>query len=401
MRPRTELALFAGLLACLIGLVAALGTRNRPRVYSDPRASSYSTEPLGAQGLADALEVMGVKVVRLRRPRPPVAGLQSPERIALAVLDPPTPLSPLDASSLVGSDPVPLSLVLAGTRTRRLMRCFGFDTSRERDSLPIALPDGGGPAWVRQVLRPIPDREIVDSSRAEDTGVFRCRVAPVAAAETLLVTQSGRLAAIRLRLARPDRSVTLVADADLVRNRALKQTGAGPLVLGWFARHDQIWFDEYHQGYGGGGSLGGAVFRWSVESPWGWLGWQLAAAGLLALLTGAVRFGPAVELIERRRRSSIEQVRALAAALRTAGGHGLAVGLMVDGLRRRLSAAGAAGGRRTQWREWLAGLGTGARTRTARDIAARLDQLGQGRPGERQVLEAANLVEDMWTELRS
>ena len=79
---------------------------------------------------------------------------------------------------------------------------------------------------------------------------------------------------------------------------------------------------------------------WSTRSPWGWVVWQLAAVGVIALLASGVRFGPVRRAIERRRRSPLEHVRALATALAAARGHDVAVRLMVQGLRRRLSRGG-------------------------------------------------------------
>jgi hypothetical protein len=56
--------------------------------------------------------------------------------------------------------------------------------------------------------------------------------------------------------------------------------------------------------------------------------------------------------------------------------------------------------RMTDWREWIRGWADGARSGTVRTLAQRLERIGRGRPDERQVLEAAHLVEDLWTELR-
>src|SRR5205807_8023245 len=74
--------------------------------------------------------------------------------------------------------------------------------------------------------------------------------------------------------------------------------------------------------------------------PPGWATLQLLGVALVALAVAAVRFGPARSVIERRRRSPLEHVEALAAGLEGAGGVDTAVGLTVSGLRRRLGRVG-------------------------------------------------------------
>src|SRR5439155_27282967 len=159
-----------------------------------------------------------------------------------------------------------------------------------------------------------------------------CRVPPLRGVDTLLATSLGEPVALRLRREDLDRAVWLVADADLFRNRALRETDAGPLVLGWVVgSDDRVLFDEYHHGFASSGSLAVLVLAWSLRSPWGWAAWQLAAVGLLALGFGAVRFGPPRAGLEPRRRSPLEHVRALATALAAAGGHDVAVAALVPG----------------------------------------------------------------------
>jgi hypothetical protein len=147
-----------------------------------------------------------------------------------------------------------------------------------------------------------------------------------------------------------------------------------------------------------GGSLAGASLDWSLRSPWGWAAWQLAIVGVLALAAGAFRFGPVRSVVERRRRSPLEHVRALATALAAARGHDVAIGAIVQGLRRRLQPAGQRG--RGDWRPWVAHLTDTVRRARARDAARTLGSLTRsGQPPE-GVLRAANAVEDVWEELR-
>jgi hypothetical protein len=103
-------------------------------------------------------------------------------------------------------------------------------------------------------------------------------------------------------------------------------------------------------------------------------------------------------VIQRRRRSPLEHVRALATALAAAKGHDVAIGAVVQGLRRRLMPAGQRG--RSDWRAWVERLSQNVRSRRALDAAATLKSLTRpGQPPE-GVLRAANAVEDVWEELR-
>ncbi len=56
------------------------------------------------------------------------------------------------------------------------------------------------------------------------------------------------------------------------------------------------------------------------------------SVGVIALLFGAVRFGPPRPAIPRKRRSPLEHVRALATALAAAHGHDVAVATIIRGL---------------------------------------------------------------------
>jgi hypothetical protein len=191
----------------------------------------------------------------------------------------------------------------------------------------------------------------------------------------------------------------LVADDRLFSNRDLRETEAGPLALSWIVpRYDRIVVDEYHHGYQASGSLVGATLKWSFHSPWGWMAWQLAVVGLIALLTAGIRFGPIRAAVHRRRRSPLEHVRALATALAAARGHDVAVGLMVQGLRRRLSRPGTA--IRSDLGTWLESLGPTIRSNRGRDALVTLTTLLRGQPDSEGVLRAADAVETLWEELK-
>ena len=120
--------------------------------------------------------------------------------------------------------------------------------------------------------------------------------------------------------------------------------------------------------------------------------------GLVGLLAAGIRFGPVRTAIERRRRSPLEHVRALATALAAARGHDVAVRLMIQGLRRRLSPPGAPN--RGDLDGWLGGLAPSLRTERGREALAELNQLTHRQPSADEVLQAANDVETLWQELK-
>jgi hypothetical protein len=402
MRPRTEAAIGIGAVILLAALAAALGQReNRPE-EQDPRASSYIPGPRGARALADALTRLGVQVQRLRRrPRQLRVEGDSTRRSILAIIDPVVGISSGEVQDILGwhVSPTGGDLLLAGPVSGPIMRCFGFRPDvRFGDSIPIRAP-GDWPR-VSAVLASALDTVIQDSSRVSDAAITTCTVPPIIRIDTLLKTTTGRVVALRLVRGDMDRQVLLLADAGLLRNRSLRETEAGPFALQLLAgMYGRVIFDEGHQGFGSGGSLADATLAWSLRSPWGWAAWQLALMGVLMLLAGAIRFGPVRPVIQRRRRSPLEHVRALATALAAARGHDVAIGAVVQGLRRRLQPAGQRG-RTEDWRAWVERLANNVRSARAKDAARTLQSLtGPGQPPD-GVLRAANAVEDVWEELR-
>jgi hypothetical protein len=251
---------------------------------------------------------------------------------------------------------------------------------------------------VRAALVPQAGREVIDSSRAMDGRRVACEVPASAGVDTLLETNRGDPVVVRITY--PDRrTVTLVAEDRLFHNRAMRESAAGPFVLGLVSpRYWRVVVDEYHHGYDAGGSLWGAAVDWSLRSPWGWTVWQLAAVGLIALLASGIRFGPVRSAIRRRRRSPMEHVRALATALAAAKGHDVAVRLMIQGLRRRLSRGGRAAA--ADLDGWLESLGPALRTSRGREALDSLTALSRRSPGAESVLVAANAVETLWEELK-
>jgi hypothetical protein len=218
------------------------------------------------------------------------------------------------------------------------------------------------------------------------------------AQDTLLRLPDRRPVILRLQYADGGR-ILLAADPDYFRNRAWRQSDAPlflvPLLLS--GPRGRISWDEYHQGFGIQASSTGAMFNWMLRSPVGWALLQLTAVALLWLAVTAVRFGPARSVIERRRRSPLEHVEALAAGLESGGGADTAVALNIGGLRRRLHRSGAGG---AEERRWLSSLELALPTARGRAAVRRLQHLSTHPGGDERVLEAARAVEDVWEEFR-
>jgi len=399
MRPRAELGLAVGLLAVLAVGAAMLGSRRAKNADTDPRRSSYLAGPNGASAWAEALGRLGVRVERFRRPSLSLAKVD-PEAV-FAVLGPPRRLDSREGAHLAA---LPGDLLLAGEDAEAAMICLGYRVStRWRDPAMLKAPPGAEerpmPRARAELVRHLAT-VIVDSSDAYDGRRVTCSIPVPARVDTVLRTINDRPVAIRIGY--PEgRTVTLVADDGLFRNRTLRQTAAGPIMLGLVTpRYRRVVIDEFHQGFAtSGASLAGATLAWSTRSPWGWIVWQLVAVGLIALVTSGIRFGPARQVILRRRRSPLEHVRALATALAAARGHETAVRLMAQGLRRRLSRAGRAGP--ADLDRWLAGLASSLHTERGRSALATLTEASSGSPSSAGVLEAANAVEILWDELKT
>lgn len=404
MRPRSEVIAGIAALAALLVLAAALGQRRNSAAQLDRRPSTFLPGPMGARALAEGLQRLGIEVKRTRAGLGRLAldsGPAGPQ--VLALISPTIPLAHREVRRVLdwSEDAAGGDLLLAGPGAEPVMRCFGFTLDwRGPDSVAVAPP--GVPAtasWPRVsgLLARHTEATVTDSSRLNDAAETECTIPAFVSAETLLVAAGHRVSALRLTREDDGRRITLLSDAGLLRNRALRETDAGPFALGLFAgRYTRAIFAEAEHGFGEGGSLAGATLEWSHRSPLGWAGWQLAVVGLLSVLAGAVRFGPVRHVIVRRRRSPLEHVRALATALSAARGHDVAIAAMIRGLRRRLNPTTRT---KADVRPWLAQLAAHVRTPRARSAVQSLEQLT--RPGQpaASVLTAANAVEDVWEEL--
>jgi len=398
MRPRTELALGATALVLLGIGAAALGSRRARIDDSDTRRSTYLFGPSGASGFADALARLGVTVVRYRRPVSLLDTAEPDSEAVIAFLGPNFDLSPAEGAEIAR---LPADLLLAGRSAGTAIRCLGYDVVPWRgDPVAVRRPSGTDSLPVPRVgalLRRRTTRTLVDSSEAADSRVISC-TAPMPQRIDTVLTSAGRPVVLRLDL-EGGRAVTLVSDDRLFANRAVRQTAAGELALELVVpRYRRLIVDEYHHGFDASGSLAGATLDWTLHSPWGWALWQLVAVGILALLAEGVRFGPARQAIERRRRSPLEHVHALATALAASRGHDVAVRLIVQGLRRRLGRSGRATG--GELGGWLASLAPSVRTPRGEDALHRLADITARRAAADEVLVAADDAETLWEELK-
>lgn len=398
MRPRTEALLGLGAISLLGVIAAVLGASNASKVDHDARPSTFLAGPEGSRGLLEATRGLGIEVRRFRQRPRELVKLADSSRQLLVILSPSASISAPELTLFLKFSKS-ADLLLAGRGADHLMRCFGYRVEEKLfDSVNVLGLRSRAPR-VNAALVQTHKQSYTDSSRMADVASTTCQVPAMQSATPLLVSVRG-LVAIRLERADVHHSVILVSDAALFRNRTMRETDAGVFALGLIdGRYDRVLFEEYHHGFGTAGSLATATIDWSRKSPWGWAAWQLAAVGMLALLFGAVRFGPAIPGIVRVRRSPIEHVRALATALSAAKGHDEAIAAMVRGLRRRLAPPALRA--RGDWHAWLAMLGAHAVSPREREALATLNQLTQPGQPPASVLRAANAVEDVWQNIQS
>jgi len=411
MSRRLELGLVL-LLALAITVAVVAGRRSAgsgPEL--DLRASTLLSGPLGSRALYDVLVRLGIPVERRRTPLFDL-GKSDARRAAtavLVVLDPPQELLAAELAQVVRLVRAGGAVVAAGAGGG-ITRCVGWSTSQGRrffpaDTFAVVSPKGLELPPVADFLQPLTDLEARRRVRGGPSEQDECETLPPPVADTLLRLADGRPAALRLRYGAG--SVTLVADVGYFRNRAWRAGDVpyfvAPLLVpprgGGHGRWPgRVTWDEYHQGFGRSGSVAGLFVGWLAGAPAGWAVLQVVAVVVVGLAMAAVRFGPAQQVIERRRRSPLEHLEALAAGLEGAAGVETAVDLTVSGLRRRLGRAGVP--RAAQMGSWLAGLELALATPAGRDAVRRLQRIVTQPGGPERALAAAQAVEDVWEELR-
>jgi len=414
MSFRAEVGLALALAAAL-GIALVAGRRTAATPTFDTRTSTLVSGPRGARAVYDVLARLGRPVARRRRPLFDLADERPPGTALLVVLDPPRPLDPAELEAVVAFVEHGGAVLAAGP-AGGITACAGWRTrsagARWGDSVAVVAPAGGRRLpLVRRVLA-LPGADTTELPRLErgfgahPFVLTRCEGLVATAADTLLRLADGRPVIVRLRHPGGGQ-VTLAADPGYFTNRAWRDTDVAFFLLplltpgaspGSPGSPGSIVWDEYHQGQGQSGSLERAAGDWLIGTPVGRGLIQLAVVALVALAVAAVRFGPARAVIERRRRSPLEHLEALAAGLEGAAGVDTAVGLIVTGLRRRLGRAGHLAPRDAQL--WLATLELALPTPRGRQAARRLQAAIRQPGGAERVLAAAHAVEDVWQDLR-
>jgi len=412
MSRRLEFGLVL-LLAVAITVAVVAGRRSAGSgPEQDLRASTLLSGPLGSRALYDVLVRLGIPVERRRTPLFDL-GKSDGRRAAtavLVVLDPPRELLAAELAQVVRLVRAGGAVVAAGAGAG-ITRCVGWSTSQGRrffpaDTFAVVSPKGLELPPVADFLQPLTDLEARRRLRGGPSDADECETLPPPVADTLLRLADGRPTALRLKYGAG--SVTLFADVGYFRNRAWRASDVpyfvAPLLVPprgvgqgrrWRGR---VTWDEYHQGFGRSSSVAGLFVGWLAGTPAGWAVLQVVAVVVVGLAMAAVRFGPAQRVIERRRRSPLEHLEALAAGLEGAAGVETAVDLTVSGLRRRLGRAGVP--RAAEMGSWLAGLELALATPAGRDAVRRLQRIVTQPGGPERALRAAQAVEDVWEELR-
>ena len=387
-----------------IMLAVLLGDRGQGAdVLRDRRRSIFLAGPGGAKGLAETLERLDLPVVARRSAFfdwDPDSSIRASELLAL--LDVPSRPTGFEQRRLRNYVAHGGTLFLAGRNG--VERCFGI---RVR---PIATfqPDSSSRLLVFSKNTVLAANAVLDitpiaeRNGGDDLDSVGCEPLFPSDVDTLLATADHRPVVMRLGFGGGGHA-TLVADSRLASNEMLKRTDIGATTVGWILEYEpsSVTVDEYHQGFGVGGSIVGAAWHWMLTSPAGWAMLQLLGAGLITIAFLAVRFGPAISVVTRQRRSAIEHLDALAIGLERSNGHDTAASLIVSGLWRRLGRGGATARRKPgAATDWTAALGLAVNTPKASDAVDRLKAL-LSEPGDKtSLLNIATSVEDVWEAMR-
>jgi hypothetical protein len=415
MSYRLEIGL-AALLGAAIAVALWAANRSSRTPDFDFRASTFLNGPEGSKGLHDVLLRLG-RLSERRRTSLEHLATERAHRPAILVLNAPyIPLDDDEVSQVVrfirGG-----GAVVAVASGGGVTRCAGLRTQPfvgDQDSMAVRAPTPGLrlPETAR-VLTPLepedlepPGLESLRKGAAEQTTLGICNTLVPFAVDTVIAALNKRPVILRMHY-RGGGTLTLAADRRWFTNRLWRDTDipavALPLLTPRRERPGRVAWDEYHQGFGEeeGPSLPGSTWRWVRGSPIGWVILQLIAVALVWLAMTAVRFGPARDVVERRRRSPLEHLEALGAGLESAEDADTAVRSLALGLRRRLSRERPV--RNENVLPWLEGLELATRGPKGRAAVRRLQHLLTARdPGgeSARVLQAAQAVEDVWEELR-
>jgi len=405
----------AVLLACAIGVVIWAANRKPREPELDFRASTYLSGPNGSKALHEILVGLGRLSERRRSALTALATERAHRPAILVLVNPIIDLSDDEIEQVVRYVRAG-GAVLAVGEGGGVTSCAGWRTQQVGfgDSIGVrALETDAQLPATRRVLTVVPVKSNAARGSLEklrkgaDEDAPRpdlCATLAPFAADTVVAALNNRPAILRLRY-RGGGTITLAADRRWFTNRAWRDTDVPvallPLLTPRAERPGRVAWDEYHQGFGFGnqGSFAGHTWSWLHSTPAGWAILQLIAVALAWLAMTSVRFGPALSVIERRRRSPLEHLEALGAGLESAADADTAIQRLALGLRRRLSRAGHIGNGDVL--PWLESLELAMRGPQGRAAVRRLHHLLTARDrDEQRVLLAAQAVEDVWEELR-
>ncbi len=408
MSRNTTLLVLLTTLALAMTVAGIAGRSAAPAEWmTDQRRSTLLYGPGGASAVAEVLARFGVDVDQWRRPlfRFGFDGSAATQGRWLAFLSIPQALTESERERVLRHLEQGGGVFIAGATG--LEGCFGLRVERvpeDGDRPTIALLDARLDVDPpRRVFARVEDEDVeslADVMGGRDSA--RCAV-PVTSSAPLLRATNGAVVVWRVSVVGGGTAILLADDAYLT-NQALRDTDAGALVIPFLIdeRPTQVTFDEYHQGFQEGGSIFGAVTSWVVRSPVGWVLLQLGLAGVVLLLVVMIRFGPALRVVGRRRRSPLEHLSALAVGLERAKGHQTAVQLLVNGLRRRLRRSGAVYRDSTKdVGQWLRTLELATRRKGTKPAIAALRSRVAASATDDDVLQTAQAVEDVWNALRT
>jgi len=413
MLRRLEIGLALLLLAAIgVPIWAARRTPQPPEV--DYRRSTMLSGPNGSRALYDVLVQLGRPVQRRRTPLYDFSIETTHSAALLVELNPPLELEPAELEEVVYYVQHGGAVLSAG-RGGGITACAGWQLQPDGwvdDSVDVVSPPGAPnlprSARVLQRKRPagIFGEKLSALAKESIEADVPCDSLVAVRSETLLVALKKQPVVLRLWY-EGGGSITLGADAGWFGNRTWRDTDVPVVALPWLAsppphgRQGRVVVDEYHQGFRADDqSEWGVIWGWLRSSPMGWAILQILAIALVWLAVNAVRFGPALAVIERRRRSPLEHLEALGAGLESAGATETAVLRLAAGLRRRLSRTGSIRTNEKEMQSWLETLELAMRDPKGRAAVKRLRRLVNERNGgDAQVLAAAQTVEEVWEQL--
>lgn len=397
-------------LAIFIAIWAAHRTPKPP--VADYRTSTLVAGPHGSRAVYDVLVQLGRPVQRRLTPLYNLNADTTRRTAVLVELNPPLRLQEAELEQLVRYVRRGGAVLSAGAGGG-VTACAGWRLEPEGlvgDSVAVAAPGHAldlpevARVLTRRTVPPNEKPRLRDLMKREDDVSDPCDSLVAVRAETLLATVKRQPAMLRIWYDGGG-SLTLASDAGWFTNHVWRDTDAPVVVLPLLAsprgQRGRVVLDEYHQGFGEEErSVSRLTWDWLRSSPVGWAMLQILAIALLWLAVKTVRFGPALEVVQRRRRSPLEHLEALGAGLESAGGTDTAVIRLLAGLRRRLSRTGTVPAETQQMQFWLETLELSMRNPRGRAAVKRLRNLmNEHNGGDARVLAVAQTVEDVWEEL--